>query len=661
MQRLSQIVEFTRKELLNAVDPNFIHHAQYYKELPVKSDTGAKYQGIKLVRADGYLQYEVIFKTGSATTPGKSFYQKIIIKDLRELLRIKDTSMTVRERVDYAIDKGDLLLSCTCPAFCLHADTGIKLIDGRSFTVSELKTRFDAGEQLYASSVDSSGRLKPGKISKVWVSGYSDTMIKITLDNGRTVLTTPSHEYMLRDGTYKDAQSITVGTSLMPLYFNEYNGYEHYLDNSVRRGRRIKAVHTVVAMNVHSADYERKYAELVLTGKERYLVVHHKDFNKRNNHPDNLCWMGNIEHKIFHATLVDGHRDTVAQGIMDYHCNPANFEKIRLDRSNAGHVCAEAHPELVRKFTAACVAASRSTTGRMISSESMVATWRLRRDYMLACVKNVTGEQRFAQAARMSITSKILFSNADYKRAVIDRLKACSKTDNIMHSADGALRMGIGRVMGISAEALMLFDALTPDSYDAVAATRGKNFRWERYFKSFSDVEFWFYAAFNGRSTILHKKSFKLLMLDECRDFANRVIIKQCSSCGKDFIAKYEQQMLCSKACKISNFAHARNHKVVATETIRYHTKQPVYDISVDDYHNFCVDAGVILHNCFWGYKYILTALDAIHPGYKETRQPKIRNPQERGIMCKHAALALTVLPLNASSIAKSINARDRV
>ena len=60
MQRLAQIVEFTRKELLNAVDPSFIHHAQYYKELPVKSATGARYRGIKLVRVDGYLQYEVI-------------------------------------------------------------------------------------------------------------------------------------------------------------------------------------------------------------------------------------------------------------------------------------------------------------------------------------------------------------------------------------------------------------------------------------------------------------------------------------------------------------------------------------------------------------------------------------------------------------------------
>jgi hypothetical protein len=36
-----------------------------------------------------------------------------------------------------------------------------------------------------------------------------------------------------------------------------------------------------------------------------------------------------------------------------------------------------------------------------------------------------------------------------------------------------------------------------------------------------------------------------------------------------------------------------------------------------------------------------MTALGSIHPKYKETRQPKIRNPQERGLLCKHLDLCL--------------------
>ena len=41
------------------------------------------------------------------------------------------------------------------------------------------------------------------------------------------------------------------------------------------------------------------------------------------------------------------------------------------------------------------------------------------------------------------------------------------------------------------------------------------------------------------------------------------------------------------------------NHKVAAIEFIHYDTPVPVYDISVDTYHNFYVAAGVLLHNCF--------------------------------------------------------------
>lgn len=41
------------------------------------------------------------------------------------------------------------------------------------------------------------------------------------------------------------------------------------------------------------------------------------------------------------------------------------------------------------------------------------------------------------------------------------------------------------------------------------------------------------------------------------------------------------------------------NHKIVKIENISYDFLQPVYDIEVENYHNFYVDAGVILHNCY--------------------------------------------------------------
>ena len=53
----------------------------------------------------------------------------------------------------------------------------------------------------------------------------------------------------------------------------------------------------------------------------------------------------------------------------------------------------------------------------------------------------------------------------------------------------------------------------------------------------------------------------------------------------------------------------------------------------------------------YWGYRFICTRLKVVHPQFKELRPPDIRNPQRRGIICKHLDLVLHVLPFNASKI----------
>ena len=43
-------------------------------------------------------------------------------------------------------------------------------------------------------------------------------VISVTLDNGETIICTPDHRFMLRDGSYKAAAELTPDDSLMPLY-----------------------------------------------------------------------------------------------------------------------------------------------------------------------------------------------------------------------------------------------------------------------------------------------------------------------------------------------------------------------------------------------------------------------------------------------------------
>jgi len=97
------------------------------------------------------------------------------------------------------------------------------------------------------------------------------------------------------------------------------------------------------------------------------------------------------------------------------------------------------------------------------------------------------------------------------------------------------------------------------------------------------------------------------------------------------------------------NLGIFNNHKVILVENIEYPEPIPVYDLTVDKYNNFFVDAGVVLHNCYrfayWasemGYKY----------GEQETRPSKITNPNDKlGAMCKH----LTSLLVNKRWLRKT-------
>lgn len=54
--------------------------------------------------------------------------------------------------------------------------------------------------------------------------------------------------------------------------------------------------------------YKQKLKEIFrnTSSKDWFVVVHHKDFNKLNNHPSNLRWMGNIRHFKLHSNISGG-------------------------------------------------------------------------------------------------------------------------------------------------------------------------------------------------------------------------------------------------------------------------------------------------------------------------------------------------------------------
>lgn len=106
---------------------------------------------------------------------------------------------------------------------CHTYDTKVKLADGRDLEIGKIVEEFNQGKINYVYSCDKNGKIFVQPITDAFITKRNTQVIRLTLDNGEQIKCTPEHPYMLRDGSYKEAQYLTKEDSLMPLYFNRSN------------------------------------------------------------------------------------------------------------------------------------------------------------------------------------------------------------------------------------------------------------------------------------------------------------------------------------------------------------------------------------------------------------------------------------------------------
>ena len=113
----------------------------------------------------------------------------------------------------------NVYVHCSC---CLHPSTKIRLWDDTISTVEEIQKRLDIGERLYAYSVNEGGFVFPGLIEDVYVTKTVNNFTKVVLDSGDEILTTVDHRYMLEDGSWEEAQNLSVGQKLTGINFSSF-------------------------------------------------------------------------------------------------------------------------------------------------------------------------------------------------------------------------------------------------------------------------------------------------------------------------------------------------------------------------------------------------------------------------------------------------------
>lgn len=181
----------------------------------------------------------------------------------------------------------------------IREDSIIPLIDGTEITIKELSNRIKNGEEIWSYAIqDGTKAIVPSKIIWCDLTRKNSELYRVTLDDNTYIDTTPDHEYMLRDGSFIRADKLTKGQSLMPFYTRKSEkkqdrivGYEKVFNPSTGK---YKFTHSMVSHEcIRDLEKER------LIGEQ--FDTHHADFNKLNNHPNNLKRLTHSEHFKLHA------------------------------------------------------------------------------------------------------------------------------------------------------------------------------------------------------------------------------------------------------------------------------------------------------------------------------------------------------------------------
>ena len=431
------------------------------------------------------------------------------------------------------------------PVACFVGDTKIKLVDGRSVSINDLMIEQEYKQNWVYTFNEQTKKIEPKKIKHVFQSGITKNLVKVTLDNGEVITCTPEHLFMLRDGSYEEIQNLTPGTSLMPLYTR--------VSDKGLKGYRL----------YYEPMEDKWHYEHRSFGNPDKInnVIHHCNYNKLDNTPTNLLPVTPEKHRTIHNNQTMDYKKS-GQSVSLYHQKMKDTKEYKLRNEKISQKVREHNKQVFESLT---------------EEQKQLKLNKLKEK--TAFIEGI--EQYFkVDYNELSVKEKRSYSQK-YNRILHPEI-----TENRSKKLSEAHKQGkFKKIREVITQKRWITNGIenkyifkTEEIPEGYWAGRTMSEETKKKLKIANSHSSWTEEQKQAYSKLQRELTSNRMWITNGTE--DKYIIKN-SPIPEGF--------------KLGRCKVGKNHKIVSIEFITKPCR--VYDLEIEDNHNFALDAGVIVHN----------------------------------------------------------------